>query len=42
MKIEKCFCGWTGPRDTMIQKGVPICPVCQKQFTNMRCEGCGE
>jgi len=42
MKIEKCFCGWTGPTDTMIVDGVPICPVCRKRFSNYKCEGCGD
>ncbi len=42
MKIEQCFCGWQGPRDTMLLKGTPVCPVCRRQFSKFKCEGCGE
>lgn len=40
--ISKCNCGWIGYTDTLILKGIPICPVCNRQFSHIRCEGCGE
>jgi|8_EtaG_2_1085327.scaffolds.fasta_scaffold04143_2 hypothetical protein len=42
MKLEKCFCGWTGPRGTMSKGGTPCCPICNRNFSNFKCEGCGE
>ena len=34
--ISKCNCGWQGLTDT------PMCPNCNKVFSQFRCEGCGE
>ncbi len=40
--ISKCVCGWQGLTDTLVLKGTPICPMCNREFSQMRCEGCGE
>jgi len=40
--ISKCNCGWQGLTDTMMVKNTPMCPNCNKVFSQFRCEGCGE
>ena len=31
-----------GLTDTLMIKGTPVCPNCNKVFSQIRCEGCGE
>jgi len=40
--MSQCTCGWLGYTDTLVLNGIPICPICNKQFSYIRCEGCGE